>query len=201
MIKNWKLKEIVMLAIISVIAGVLYMAFSLVGYSIRNVLTPFGLAPFGFELIFGLWFIGSIISAYIIRKPGAALLTGLISAGVEILSGSPGGAKILLIGLIQGAGAELPFALTKWKNYQTRILVLSTMSAAVFSFIWQLFASGNLALAPWLLLSMLIVRLITSSLLGGILGKWVSDKLAQTGVLSGYALGKEIKKKREDEAV
>src|SRR5690625_7832260 len=117
MIKNWKLKEIVMLAIISVIAGVLYMAFSLVGYSIRNVLTPFGLAPFGFELIFGLWFIGSIISAYIIRKPGAALLTGLMSAGGEILSGLPGGAKILLIGLIQGAGGALPCRLRKWKNY------------------------------------------------------------------------------------
>lgn len=201
MIKNWKLKEIVMLSIISVVAGVLYMGFSLLGYSIRNVLTPIGLAPFGFEVIFGLWFIGSIISAYIIRKPGAAVLTGLISAAVEILSGSPGGAKIMLAGLIQGAGAELPFALTKWKNYQTRTLVMSMMSAAVFSFVWQLFASGNLALAPWLLLSMLVVRLISSSLLGGLLGKWISDKLAQTGVLGGYALGKEKKRERENEAI
>lgn len=200
MLKSWKLKEIVMLSIISVIAGVLYMAFSLLGYGIRNVLTPFGLAPFSFEIIFGLWFIGSIISAYIIRKPGAALLTGLISAGVEILSGSPGGAKILLAGLIQGAGAELPFALTKWKNYQTKILVLATMSAAIFSFIWQLFAGGKLVLAPWLLLSMLVIRLISSPLLGGISGKWISDKLAQTGVLDGYALGKELKKKRENKA-
>jgi len=201
MIKNWKLKEIVMLSIISVVAGVLYMAFSLLGYSIRNVLTPIGLAPFGFEVIFGLWFIGSIISAYIIRKPGAALLTGLISAAVEILSGSPGGAKIMLAGLIQGAGAELPFALTKWKKYHTRILVFATMSAAIFSFIWQLFASGNVALAPWLLVSMLVVRLISSSLFGGLLGKWVSDKLAQTGVLGGYALGKEQKRERENEAI
>ncbi|MBU5467092.1 ECF transporter S component [Virgibacillus sp. MSJ-26] len=201
MIKNWKLKEIVMLSIISVVAGVLYMAFSLLGYGIRNVLTPFGLAPFGFEVIFGLWLIGSIIAAYVIRKPGAALLVGLISAAVEILSGSPGGAKIMLAGLVQGAGVELPFALTKWKNYQKRTLVLAAMSGAVFSFIWQLFAGGNLALAPWLLVSMLVVRLIASSLLGGLLGKWVSDKLAQTGVLGGYALGKEQKKKREDEAI
>jgi len=200
MIKNWKLKEIVMLSIISVIAGVLYMVFSLVGYGIRNALTPLGLAPFGFEVIFGLWLIGSIIAAYIIRKPGAALLTGLISAAVEILAGSPGGAKILITGLVQGAGAEVPFALTRWKNYQTRILVFATMTASLFSFIWQLFASGNIALAPWLLLSMLVVRFISSSLLGGVLGKWVSDQLAKTGVLSGYALGKELRKKREDES-
>lgn len=201
MTKSWKLKEIVMMSIISVVAGVLYMAFSLLGYGIRNVLTPFGLAPFAFEVIFGLWLIGSIISAYIIRKPGAAILTALISASVEILSGSPGGAKILLAGLVQGLGVELPFALTKWRKYETRILVLAGMSGAVFSFVWQLFASGNIALAPWLLISTLIVRLIASSLLGGLLGKWVSNKLAQTGVLSGYALGKEQKKKREDEAI
>lgn len=143
MTEKWKLKEVAMLSIISVIAGVLYMAFSFLGYGIRNVLTPFGLAPFGFEVIFGLWFIGSVISAYIIRKPGTALLTGLISAAAEMLSGSPGGANILLVGLIQGAGAELPFALTIWKNYQTRILVLAIMSAAVFSFAWQKFLGGN----------------------------------------------------------
>lgn len=201
MIKNWKLKEVVMLSTISVVCGVIYMVFSLLGYGIRSALTPFGLAPFGMEIIFGFWFIGSIITAYILQKPGAAMMTGLITAAVEMLSGSPGGANILLVGLIQGAGAELPFALTKWRDYRKRILILAGMSAAVFSFIWQLFASGNLALSLWLLVSMLVVRLISSALFAGSLGKWVSDRLAQTGVLRGYALGKELKKKRENETI
>src|SRR5699024_12189272 len=95
-----------------------------------------------------------------------AILTALISASVEILSGSPGGAKILLAGLVQGLGVELPFALTKWRKYETRILVLAGMSGAMFSFVWQLFASGNIALAPWLLISTLVVRLIAISLVG-----------------------------------
>lgn len=198
MIKQWKLKEIVLMSVISVVAGVAYMAFSLLGYGLRSALLPFGLAPFGLEIIFGLWFIASIITAYIIQKPGAALMTGLITAAVEILTGSPGGAKILLAGLIQGAGAEAPFALTKWKSYRLRTLVLAGMSAAVFSFIWQLYASGHIALSLWLLISMLIVRLISSALLAGALGKWISDNLEKTGVISGFSLGKE-RKKRENE--
>lgn len=201
MTKKWKLREIVLMSVLSVVSGVAYMAFSLLGYGIRNVLTPFGLAPFGLEVIFGVWFIGSIIIAYIIQKPGAALMVALISAAVEILSGSPGGAKIILAGLIQGAGAEVPFALTKWRDYRLRILILAGMTAAVFSFTWQLFASGNLALSLWLLVSMLIVRLISSAFFAGVLGKWIGDSLAKTGVLSGYALGKEQKEKREQRAV
>ena len=67
MTKNWKLKEIVMLSIISVVAGVLYMFFVLFASTLRNILTPFGLAPFSFEFVFALWFIGSVVAMYIIR--------------------------------------------------------------------------------------------------------------------------------------
>jgi len=104
------------LSIISVVAGVLYMFFVLFASTLRNILTPIGLAPFSFEFVFGLWFIGSVVAMYIIRKPGAALFTGIISAGVEILAGGPGGAKVLLIGLVQGAGIETAFLLTKYKT-------------------------------------------------------------------------------------
>ena len=124
MTKNWKLKEIVLLSIISVVAGVLYMFFVLFASTLRNILTPIGLAPFSFEFVFGLWFIGSVVAMYIIRKPGAALFTGIISAGVEILAGGPGGAKILLIGFVQGAGIETAFLLTKYNNYRLRVLIL-----------------------------------------------------------------------------
>lgn len=199
--KKWKLKEIVMLSVISVVAGVLYMAFSLFGYGLRNILTPIGLAPISFELIMGLWYTGSIVAAYIIRKPGAAIMVGIMSAGVEILSGSPGGAKILLVGLMQGAGVEFAFAITRWKSYRLPVLMLSGMTAAIFSFVYSLFASGNLALAPWLLITMITIRLISGAIIGGVLSKWISDKLAQTGVLNGYTLGREYREKREEKAV
>src|SRR5699024_9957178 len=144
MTKNWKLKEIVMLSIISVVAGVLYMFFVLFASTLRNILTPIALAPFSFEFVFVLWFIGSVGPMYIIRKHGEGLITGITLGGVEILAAGISGAKILLIGFVQGAGIETAFLLMKYKNYRLRVLILSGMIAAIYSFIYQLFASGNM---------------------------------------------------------
>lgn len=200
MTKHWKLKEIVLMSILGVIFGIIYLAFFLVGQGIRNILAPFGLAPFGYEIIFGIWFIVSIVAAYIIRKPGVAFTAELIAGVTEVLLGTAAGPGLILAAAIQGLGAEFAFAITKWKDYRLRILILSGVFAAVFSFTWNLFSSGNIALAPALLIAMLAVRIISGALLAGVLGKWLSDKLAKTGVLRGYALGKEIQKKREKDA-
>lgn len=200
MTKHWKLKEIVLMSILGVVFGIIYLAFFLVGQGIRNVLAPFGLAPFGYEIIFGIWFIVSIVAAYIIRKPGVAFTAELIAGVTEVLLGTAAGPGLILAAAIQGLGAEFAFAITKWKDYRLRILILSGVFAAVFSFTWNLFSSGNIALAPALLVAMLAVRIISGALLAGVLGKWLSDKLAKTGVLRGYALGKEIQKKREKDA-
>lgn len=200
MTKHWKLKEIVLMSILGVVFGIIYLAFFLVGQGIRNVLAPFGLAPFGYEIIFGIWFIVSIVAAYIIRKPGVAFTAELIAGVTEVLLGTAAGPGLILAAAIQGLGAEFAFAITKWKDYRLRILILSGVFAAVFSFTWNLFSSGNIALAPALLIAMLAVRIISGALLAGVLGKWLSDKLAKTGVLRGYALGKEIQKKREKDA-
>lgn len=200
MTKHWKLKEIVLMSILGVVFGIIYLAFLLVGQGIRNILAPFGLAPFGYEIIFGIWFIVSIVAAYIIRKPGVAFTAELIAGVTEVLLGTAAGPGLILAAAIQGLGAEFAFAITKWKDYRLRILILSGVFAAVFSFTWNLFSSGNIALAPALLIAMLAVRIISGALLAGVLGKWLSDKLAKTGVLRGYALGKEIQKKREKDA-
>ncbi|MFD2043231.1 ECF transporter S component [Ornithinibacillus salinisoli] len=197
MVKQWKLKEIVLMSILGVVFAGIYLLFFFIGQGIRNVLTPFGLAPFGYEIIFGIWFIVSIIAAYIIRKPGVAFTAEVIAAAVQVLMGSPAGPALIITGIIQGAGAELVFAATKWKNYRLITLMLAGMSAAFFSFLWHLYSSGNIALAPTIIFATFIVRLISGALLAGVLGKWISEQLAKTGVLRGYALGKELQEKRE----
>jgi energy-coupling factor transport system substrate-specific component len=201
MTNQWKLKEIVLMAVLGVVFGIIYLGFFLIGQGFRNVLAPFGLGQFGYEIIFGIWFIVSIIAAYIIRKPGVAFTSELIAGVVQVLLGTTAGPQLILSAAIQGAGAELAFALTRWKDYRLRILVFAGMGAAIFSFVWNLYSAGNIALAPWLLTSMLVVRLISGALLAGVLGKWISDQLAKTGVLRGYALGKERRKQREKGAI
>ncbi|WP_027963591.1 ECF transporter S component [Halalkalibacillus halophilus] len=200
MTNQWKLKEIVLMSILGVVFAAIYLLFFFFGQTLRNVLMPFGLGEFGYEIIFGIWFIVSIIAAYIIRKPGVAFTSEVIAGVVQVLMGSPAGPMLILTAMVQGAGAEFAFAITKWRDYRLRILVLAGVFAAVFSFAWHLYSSGNITLAAWLIVATFIVRVISGALLAGVLGKWISDQLAKTGVLRGYALGKEMQEERERDA-
>jgi energy-coupling factor transport system permease protein len=188
---SWKLKEIVVMSVLSVVFAIVYLAFLPVG----KILVGF-FGPIGYDLIFGIWFIVSIIAAYIIRKPGAAFLSETIAAAVEVLLGNAVGPMLLVSGMIQGLGAESAFAMTRYKRYDLFTLMLAGVMAAVFSFVWNYFLSGFAALSTGYVLAMFIVRLISGALISGVLGKALSDALAKTGVLSSFALGKEYRRKR-----
>ncbi|MGJ9457930.1 ECF transporter S component [Oceanobacillus sp. CF4.6] len=187
---NWRFKEIVVMAALSVVFGVVYLAFLPVG----AVLFGF-FGPIGYDFIFGIWFIVSIIVAYIIRKPGAAFLSETIAAMIEVLIGNAIGPMLIVTGMVQGIGAEAVFAATRWKNYSTWVLMAAGVGSAVTSFVYGYFMSGYAALAPGYVTAMLIIRMISGALIAGLLGKALSDGLAQTGVLSSFALGKEYRKK------
>lgn len=188
--KNWKLKEIVVMSVLSVVFAVVYLAFLPVG----KVLVGF-FGPIGYDFIFGIWFIVSVIAAYIIRKPGAAFLSETIAATVEMLLGNAVGPILILTGMIQGLGAEAGFALTRYRRYDVWTLMFAGMMAGVFSFAWGYFQSGYAALAGTYVLFMFITRIVSGALIAGVGGKVLSDALAKTGVLSSFALGKEKRKK------
>ena len=95
-----------MMAILGVLFAVVYMAVFYGGTAISVALTPLGLSAFGFELIYGVWFMAATIAAYIIRKPGAALITEVLASAIELLMGNSGGATVVLTGLIQASGAS-----------------------------------------------------------------------------------------------
>ncbi|MGE8207132.1 ECF transporter S component [Heyndrickxia sp. NPDC080065] len=188
---KWNLREIVVMSVLGIVFAIVYLLFAQLG----NVF--FGLVgPIGYEPIFGIWFIVSIIVANIIRKPGAAVLSETIAAFVEILIGNAVGPRLLISGFIQGLGAEAVFAATGWKRYSTWVLMLAGVGASIFSFAWGYFISGFATLSTTYVLSMLVIRMISGALLAGLLGKYISEGLAKTGVLNGMPLGKEIKKRK-----
>ncbi|ELK44689.1 ECF transporter S component [Halobacillus sp. ACCC02827] len=189
--KNWKLKEIVVMSVLAVVFAVVYLAFLPVGKVLSGLM-----GPIGYDFIYGIWFIVSIIAAYILRKPGAAFLSETIAATVEMLLGNASGPMLILTGVIQGLGAETAFAITRYKSYQLLTLMLSGMMAAVFSFFWEYFRLGYSALSTDYVAAMFIIRLLSGALISGLAGKAIADALAKTGVLSGFALGKERRRKR-----
>ena len=179
----WSLREILIVAVLGAVFAVLYLAWVQVWLIAQAV---FGAVTM--DVVMGFWFIVSIIAAAIIRKPGAALISEVLAAGIEILLGSPAGLMLLVSGTIQGAGAEAVFAATRWRNYSLPVLMLAGTGASVFSFAytWVVYDYGSLA--PALLVVMFTLRCLSGALLGGYAGHLVTEALYKTGVLSGLAI-------------
>jgi energy-coupling factor transport system permease protein len=189
---TWKMKEVVLAVILAVACGVIYLGWSTLWIPISALVGPVGA---GF--MFGIWVIASPIVAYIIRKPGAALIAEVAAAAVELLTGSHFGLSALLIGVFQGIGSEIAFAIFGYKRYNLFTLMLSGAFAAIGSMIYNLVANGFGYYTKEVFIVTLGIHVISGMILGGGLAKVVVDALAKTGVLEQYELMKE-KRKREN---
>jgi energy-coupling factor transport system substrate-specific component len=180
---SWTLREILIVAVLGAVFGVLYLAWVQVWLVAQAI---FG--PVTMDVVMGFWFIVSIIAAAIIRKPGAALISEVLAAATQILLGSPAGLLLLVTGVVQGAGAEAVFAATRWRDYRLPVLIAAGVGASVFSFVYTWIRFDYGALAPGLLVSMFILRCLSGALLGGVLGRFIVEALYRTGVLSGLPI-------------
>lgn len=179
----WTMRETVTVAVIGVVFAFLYLAWVQVWLVLQAI---FG--PLTMDVLMGFWFSGSIFAAYIIRKPFVAFTTAMLTVVVQILAGNPSGAILLLTGLVQGAGSEVPFALTRWKRYSLPLLLASGAVTSLFSFVYTWFRFSYWALDPGLVTAMLAIRVISGIVLGGLLGKFLADAVSRTGVTSGLAI-------------
>lgn len=188
----WKMKEIVLAVILSVACGIIYLGWSTLWIPISALVGPVGA---GF--MFGIWVIASPIVAYIIRKPGAAFIAEVAAAAVELLTGSHFGLAALLVGIFQGVGSEIAFAIFRYKRYNLFTLMLSGALAAILGMVYNVLANGFGYYTKEVFFITLVIHIISGVILGGWLAKVVVEALAKTGVLDQYQLMKEKRKKDE----
>ncbi|RNC97311.1 ECF transporter S component [Lysinibacillus halotolerans] len=189
---KWKMKEVVLAVILSVACGVIYLGWSTLWIPISALV-----GPVGASFMFGIWVIASPIVAYIIRKPGAAFIAEVAAAAVELLTGSHFGLSALLVGVFQGIGSEIAFALFRYKRYNLFTLMLSGALAGVIGMVYNLLANGFGYYTAGVFYTTLAIHIISGAILGGWLGKVVVDALAKTGVLEQYEIMKQTRKKDE----
>jgi len=181
--RAWTQRETTVIAALGVVFGVLYLGWAQLWLMLQ---VPLGVIML--DVMFGFWCIVSIIAAYIIRKPFVAFGSEVIAAIAEVLTGHPAGLVLLLTGIVQGAGAELPFALTRWRNYSLAVLLAAGASAAVFSFAYTWIRFNYGSLSAGLLITMFVIRVASGMLLAGYLGRVLAERLHRTGVLAGLAI-------------
>ena len=184
---RWTLREILIVAVLGAVFAVLYLGW------VQVWLIAQAIFAVTMDVVMGFWFIVSIIAAAIIRKPGVALISEMLAALVEILLGSPAGLMLLLAATIQGAGAEIVFAATRWRNYSLPVLMLAGVGASVFSFVYTWFLYDYGALAPGLLVVMFVLRCLSGAILGGLAGYFIVRALYRTGVLSGLKIDHDMR--------
>ncbi|WP_230534241.1 ECF transporter S component [Microvirga roseola] len=181
--RGWTLRETLIVTVLGAVFAVLYLGWVQVWLIAQAI---FG--PVTMDVVMGFWFVVSIVAASIIRKPGAAFVSEVLAAGVQILLGSPAGLLLLVTGAVQGAGAEVVFAATRWRNYSLPVLMAAGVGAAIFSFIYTWIRFDYGALEPGLLLVMFVLRCLSGAVLGGWLGYVIVEALYRTGALAGLAI-------------
>jgi energy-coupling factor transport system substrate-specific component len=180
---GWTLRETLVVAVIGAVFAVLYLGWVqlwLIAQAVFGSLTM--------DVFMGFWFVASIVAAAIIRKPGVAFAAEFLAAAVQVLLGSPAGLILLISGAVQGAGAELVFAATRWRNYSLPVLMAAGIGAAMFSFIYTWIRFDYGALNPTILVAMFVLRCLSGALLGGFLGHLIVEALYRTGALTGFAI-------------
>ena len=187
---GWKLQEVIFVAMLCVVFGVVYLAATYLSTGLVAVFTPMGIGPMGYEVVFGVWFMVSTLAPYIIQRPGVAIVSEIIAAVIEVLLGNMFGPMVIVTGIVQGVGAEAAFAIGRYKSYTMRDMLLASVLCCVVSFLWSFIRSGYLAFSVPVLVLFFVVRLVSSVVFAGLLSKAIGDGLAKTGLIKGYALGR-----------
>ena len=185
---RWRTIDIVIASIIAVAFGVIFWAWNLLWGATQSA---FGFFPPAQTLIYGVWLIPAVLSGLIIRKPGAALYTETLAALISALLGDQWGATVIAQGFVEALGAEVVFALFRYRDFRLPVAVLagalSGLSAGLFDFfVWN----GSYGLwsyrIPYLLLTIVSCAIIAGA------GSWALVRaLAPTGVLDRFGAGRE----------
>jgi energy-coupling factor transport system substrate-specific component len=181
---RWRTIDIVVTAALGVAFGVVFWAWGL-------VFSAIGAGTFAPPLyvLSGVWLIPAVLAPLIVRLPGAGLLAEFMAAAVSALLGSVWGLDTLASGLMQGAGAELVFALGLYRRWTLPVTLLAGAGAAIgewihdmtFYFVGVDFAI-QLTYGAWMLVSGVIIA--------G-LGSWYLLRLLRpTGVLAAFPSGR-----------
>ncbi len=179
---RWRTRDIVVAAIIGVAFGVVFWAWGLAWSAFAPLNAVF---PVARDLLYAVWLLPAVLAPLVIRKPGAAVFSEMVAAGVSALIGSQWGIDTLLSGFVQGAAAELVFAFTLYRSWSWPVLALAAIASALAAWAhdWALYyADVDLALqivrGAFMAISAVVI------VAGGSIA--LERALRQAGVLEGF---------------
>ncbi|HJE56208.1 MAG TPA: ECF transporter S component [Bifidobacterium pseudolongum subsp. globosum] len=185
--RRWRVVDLVTATAIAAASGLVFWMWDFI---CTAPLTLFGAVTPGFEgILNAFWLFAGPLAAIIIRKPGAALYAETVAAMLELLLGNQWGAGgSLVVGIMQGVGAELGFALLAYRVWNLASTMLSGALAGLGCGIYYWITNpgwGVLRASVYLATSVVSGALIAGGL------SWVLYRmLMKTGALDHFASGR-----------
>lgn len=183
---SWRTVDIVVTAAIAVAFGVVFWAWN----ALWAAATPaFVAIPPAQNVLYGTWLAAGVVAGLVVQKPGAALFAELVAASVSLILGSQWGLDAALSGLFQGAGAELGFALLRYRRWDLVAALLAAALSAVGAWIHD----TPLYYAELPLTDQLVIggfMLVSAVVIAGIGSHWLTRALIATGVLAQFPSGR-----------
>ncbi|HET6300326.1 ECF transporter S component [Microbacterium sp.] len=187
---RWRVVDIVVASVIGVAAGVLFWLWGLAWPGLDSVLsfTP-GLSG----LLAGGWLFAGVLGGLIIRKPGAALYTEVVAAVVSMALGTQWAFLTFVWGLVQGAAAELGFAILLYANWRLLGALTSGALAGIAVGLLDTTFTSIAALSFEARAVYFVSAVVSGIVIAGLLSWVIAKALAATGALDRFAAGREAR--------
>lgn len=186
---RWRVVDIVVASVLAVAAGLVFVFWNVASNPISTPLQA--LLPGLQALAGGGWLFAGVLTALVIRKPGAALYGEVVAATVSALVGNQWGVLTIESGLVQGLGAELVFAVFLYRRWNLPVAVLAGAAAGLALAVNDLilwYPGSATAFAAIYTVS----AVVSGALIAGVLSWFVVRGLAKTGALSRFDSGRAM---------
>lgn len=179
---RYQLKDVILLALIGIIFGVIYFAAGFMYNGLTLALTPLGFGPAANDITMGLWCMAGPLAGFLLKRPGASFLGEFLGSAGEMLIGGQWGAATLISGIVQGIATELGFTLTGYRIYNWVTITTTTITTTLITFGWDWFKNGYSHFAFGVLAFCFVARLLSTFFFCGVLVKLIDNLLIRAHV-------------------
>lgn len=185
---RWQTRDLVLMVVLGTVFGFLYWALVQAWNGLAILMGPIG--DLAQHVLLGGWLLVAPIVVAVVRRAFAGVVAEVLASVVEVVFlGSPVGPMLIASAAIQGAGSELPFALTRYRRFGWVTFAVSGLFGAGLVFFFTAFRFG------WYGQDLFTIRLalqcLSGVVLGGLLARVIVDSLARTGVVDNFAIGRD----------
>ncbi|HYN96493.1 MAG TPA: ECF transporter S component [Pilimelia sp.] len=183
---GWRTVDVVVASVLAVAFGVVFWAWGLLWNGPADAIPMPGRA-----VLYGVWLVPAVVGGLVIRKPGAALYTEALAALVSVALGSAWGWTVVLQGPLEGAAAELVFALAAYRSFRLPVAALAGTAAGLAAALYDVFVWYPGTAWGSFRLPFIAITAVSSLVVAGVGGWALTRALARTGVLARFPAGRE----------